>query len=108
MKISFEEKIINKRDDIHFFIDNENAGENEDLIPILFGKHALVLAEPATSDMWTLLWKAHLFTSKSEAKKNWKRTGRDIPEGFSMFERIGKMNTNLYIFNPVKSTLENE
>lgn len=46
------------------------------------------------------LVKAGIFSSKGQARKNWKGPVK-IPEGWSAFERIGKLRHNIYILNPV-------
>lgn len=55
---------------------------------------------PQTTDMYDLLVKLQVFSSKSQARKNWKKTGPEIPWGWSAFEQIGKLNHALYILKP--------
>jgi hypothetical protein len=87
--------------DFNVVIDNEHLEDNKDLLPILFGENTSLSTFEANDDMFTVLVDFGLFSSRSEAKKNWVRTGRDIPEGWSAFEGIGKKKHNLYIFKPI-------
>jgi len=42
-----------------------------------------------------------VFKSKSQARKNWKKSGMRIPEGFSEFKNIGKLRKSITILNPI-------
>ena len=73
---------------------------NEDLIPLLFGDEDVLYISPNTT-MPDLLAQFGLFKSKSEARKNWKRTGIEIPGGWTALENIGKLNHCLWIWKPI-------
>ena len=88
--------------EFNFVITNENLEDNfptDNLIETLFDGESFI---PVTTgaDMFDILVMAGLFRSKSEARKNWKRTGKDVPEGFTDIERIGKLKHRLTIWNP--------
>ena len=86
--------------EFNFVIDNENFEKNEDLVELLFNDDLNVEILPNDWDMFDILVETGLFRSKSEARKNWKRTGKDIPEGFTDLENLGKLNHRITIFNP--------
>lgn len=52
-------------------------------------------------DMFDILVRAQCFKSKGEARRNWKRTGKEVPQGFSDFTGIGKFRTRITIWIPV-------
>lgn len=83
--------------EFNFVIDNGNV--DEQLVDALFNSEDTMLL-PDTNDMFDILVMTGMFRSKSEARKNWKRTGKDIPEGFTDLERIGKLKHRLTIWNP--------
>jgi hypothetical protein len=90
--------------EFNFVIDNENFESNEGLVESLFdlNENERVQIVPSTFDMFDILVDTGLFRSKSEARKNWKRTGQDVPVGFTDLERIGKLKNRITIWNPVK------
>ena len=51
--------------------------------------------------MWDILFHAGLFSSKSQARKNWTRTGEAIPKGFSHFIHLGCAHSEIAILNPI-------
>jgi len=91
--------------EFNFVMDNENFLDNEDLIESLFDldETETVQIVPSTFDVFDMLVDAGLFRSKSEARKNWKRTGKDVPEGFTDIKNIGKLHNRLTIWNPKES-----
>lgn len=58
----------------------------------------------ATTDMFDILVAMKVFSSKGEARRNWKLTGKDIPLGFTDFKGIGKMKHRLTIWVPVEDS----
>jgi len=42
-----------------------------------------------------------IFKSRSQARKNWNKSGKDIPEGLSHFTRIGKKKHEFAIFKQI-------
>lgn len=50
-------------------------------------------------DMFDLLVMLGSFENRSQARKNWKQTDKNIPLGFSSFT-IGKLKRELTILNP--------
>jgi hypothetical protein len=85
--------------EFNFVIDNGNV--NEHLVDAMFDGEDVDLL-PNTTDMFDILVMTGMFRSKSEARKNWKRTGKEIPEGFTDIENIGKLHKRLTIWNPIK------
>lgn len=73
----------------------------------LFGPDCTVTFIRESSDMLDVLVEANLFSSRSQARKNWpqisKRLGlndwKEIPKGWTDFGKVGKM-TELCIWNP--------
>ena len=92
--------------DKNYVVDNKYLERNRDLLKYLFSDFDNVLEEityiDTTYDMYDILVNAGLFTSKGDAKKNWKRSGQEIPLGFSDFRDIGKLNNRLTIYNPMR------
>ena len=89
--------MINK----NFVIKNKYYETEKDLIHHLFDGEKYELLEDV--DMYDVLKIAGIFRSKSEARKNWKRTGKEIPKGYNEFLNIGKLHNQIFIFNPVKT-----
>jgi len=91
--------------DINIVVENEHLEGNRDLLMTLFAQWTdkklpeITFVSP-DMDMYDILVLVDLFQSKGEAKKNWKRTGQSVPEGFSDFERVGKRKNRLTIWNP--------
>lgn len=52
-------------------------------------------------DMYDILVSYGIFKSRSEVRKNWKRSGREIPKGFSHFADIGKLHHSIAIWRPI-------
>lgn len=65
----------------------ENPNQNE-------GEDVFIMPEGTT--LIDLLVLMGIFTSKSQAKKNWKGV-IEIPSGFSHFSKLGKLNKTLTI-----------
>jgi hypothetical protein len=87
---------------LNFVVKNEFFDNEKDLLPHLFGDEA-VIEVPTTTDMFDLLVLLGAFVSKSEARKNWKKSDREIPLGFNEFAGIGKARRALCVWNPVNS-----
>ncbi len=86
--------------EFNLVIENEQFESNEDLLFDLFDGEDVQLIS-VEFDMFDILVETELFCSKSEARKNWKRTGKDIPEGFTDIKNIGKLHHRLTIWNPM-------
>jgi len=88
--------------DFNFIIINEHFRSGDD---ILFfendEKIIFIEQDDQLIDMFDLLVFAEIFRSKGDAKRNWKKSSRDIPKGFSEFKNIGKLNRKITIFNPI-------
>ena len=84
--------------EFNFVIDNKNFDEH--LLEAIFESEDVQFIS-AENDMFDILVMCDLFRSKSEARKNWKRTGKDIPEGFTDIKNIGKLHHRLTIWNPI-------
>lgn len=82
---------------------------NVDAIDMLWFMKQLFKDDPITTvtdgvDMYNLLVMLEVFPSRSEAKKNWTRTGREILPGYNEIKDIGKQKKALYIWNPIKES----
>ena len=86
--------------EFNFIIVNENFESNKDLVDLLFSDEDIQTLS-TNADMFDILVLTGLFRSKSEARKNWNRTGKDIPDGFTDIERIGKLKHRLTIWKPM-------
>jgi hypothetical protein len=51
-------------------------------------------------NMFDLLVILGVFKSRGQARKNWRKTGRDIPPGWTQLDRLGKYRKELCIWNP--------
>lgn len=92
----------------NFIVRNDKLRRNQDLIPNLFGEEfeGQVRTDPIIfvskeADMYDILLLTGIFTTRSNAKRDWKRTGKEIPKGFSYFQKIGKRNARLVIWKPI-------
>lgn len=86
---------------MNFTIKNQYWAEVADLEPALFGEPVEYLAPDA--DMYDVLVKAGVFISKGQARKNWKQTGAEIPEGFALYT-VGKQRKTLAVWLPIKDS----
>lgn len=87
--------------DVNIIINTDAHDNNVDLIPLLFGKGAKITHMWSGTDMAELLVKFGFFTSRTEARKNWKHSGFEIPNGWTEILGVGKMKRNIFIFKPV-------
>jgi hypothetical protein len=55
---------------------------------------------PPSTDMYDLLVQIGIFPSKAQARKNWNKSGQEVPPGFSDFKGIGKLRRRLTVLNP--------
>lgn len=53
-------------------------------------KHSPLILISPNVDMYDVLVACGLFKSKGEAKKNWKKSGKEIPNGITEFSNLGK------------------
>lgn len=92
--------------EFNILVKNENVvGDEADLF---FGGEDLFFVEP-TSDIFDVLVMLNIFASKSDARKNWKRSqGKDIPKGFTDFDRVGKKKVRITILNPTEANITKE
>lgn len=72
-------------DDAHLFFNDEPVEFLEDNV-----------------DMADILVKCDVFITKSQARKNWKRTPIKIPEGFTVLENVGQRRLIITILNITK------
>uniref|UniRef100_A0A6M3IKU5 Uncharacterized protein n=1 Tax=viral metagenome TaxID=1070528 RepID=A0A6M3IKU5_9ZZZZ len=89
--------MINK----NFVIKNKYFETEKDLIPHLFCNEVYEILEDI--DMYDILVIAGIFKSKGDARKNWKRTKKEISKGYSEYKDIGKLHNQIFIFNPIKT-----
>lgn len=88
-------------------IANKYFKNNIDLLPLLFDNEQYALLDPfhlkdnRPIDMYDILVYCHFFQSKSDARKNWKKTEQKIPDGFTDIQKIGKAKRRLTIWNPI-------
>jgi len=91
--------------DFNFIIlnDSNQSGDAE----LFFGDHEGNLHDDITieitpdKDMYDILVMTNIFKSKGDARKNWTKTGKEIPWGFSYF-RVGKLRHTICILNTLK------
>jgi len=86
--------------ELNIIIRNEFTPQEMDLIHHLFGDEPVVFLDEK-ADMYDCLIMLGVFPSKGEARKNWKRTGKEITPGYNEFRGIGKSKKALFIWNPV-------
>lgn len=65
---------------------------------LIFGDEQIIVLSDQL-DMFDILVFTGLFSSKGQARKNWTRTGREIPTGFTDIRDIGKLHHRLTIWN---------
>lgn len=63
--------------------------------------HEPVIEITSDKDMYDILVMADIFPSKGQARKNWTRTGAEIPKGFTDLTNIGKLRHRITILNPI-------
>lgn len=83
----------------------KNGNELPEDSRLFFHDEPIEFLEPSI-DMFDILIKLEVFSSKSQARKNWNRTNQEIPEGFSDFERVGKLKHRITILNPKRNKEE--
>lgn len=79
----------------HFNLDRDRS-----LIKALFSHTDDIVMRDRSVDMFDLLIELGVFSSKNNARKNWKQSGQAIPNGWSEFTNLGKNKHNLFIWNP--------
>jgi hypothetical protein len=86
----------------HNFLVCSDLSQKEDDVDVdyPFGEEPVVEI-PSTNDMYDVLVLCGIFPSKSQARKNWKTTGKDIPPGWTELYSIGKMKVGIFIWNPI-------
>jgi hypothetical protein len=85
------------RNDLNFVVVNEHFCPV--LAEIIFDGEPF--EEVGERTMWDLVTLLGMFPSKSQARKNWNKTGQEIPQGFTHLENLGKLNHEIAIWNPV-------
>ncbi len=55
---------------------------------------------PNETTMFDILVNAGIFTSKSDARRNWKTTGQEIPMGWTWLRGLGKFKHEVAIWKP--------
>ena len=86
--------------DFNFVVHNEHFEGNRDLLGPLFGGEDFeILGEE--EDMWGILVRCGVFPSRGQARKNWRKTNKEIPDGFSIFEGVGKKRHTITIWKPL-------
>lgn len=83
--------------DINVVVDNGHIDES--LLDAMFDGEDFIIVS-ADRDMFGILAEAGLFPSRSQAMKNWKRTGPEVPDGFTHIEGIGKKRNSIAIWKP--------
>lgn len=87
--------------EFNLVVNNQSLKKHNDLLPRLFGKEDELELIPDDWSMLDLLVHLGMFRSKSDARRTWKRTGFDVPAGFTDLTGVGKLNHRLTIWNPV-------
>jgi hypothetical protein len=93
-----KERKTGKTKDVNIAVRNEAFDDS--LAAILFSGEPFEIVDPET-DMWSIVTEMGLFPSKGQARKNWNKTGQEIPTGFTELEKLGKLNHTLTIWNPI-------
>ena len=83
--------------DTNIVLGEEHISDRD--VDFLFGGETW-LSLPRTTDIFTLLVECKVFTSKSEARKNWKKNG--IIDGWNEFLALGKMRRNIFVWKPTE------
>ena len=83
--------------DFNFLVKN---GREEETDARLFFDNEEVIPISTNKNMYDILVMTNIFSSKSQARKNWAKTGANIPEGFSDFI-VGKLKHRICILNPI-------
>lgn len=91
--------------DLNFTVPNGNELPTD--VSLFFSDESGLVQEPVIEispdkDMYDILVLAGIFPSKGQAKKNWARTGAEIPKGFTDLTNIGKLRHRITILNPIK------
>lgn len=89
--------------EVNIVVRNENLRETD--VQLFFGDEDVLFVDTGL-DMFDVLVMCGFFQSKSEARRNWKRTEQSIPDGFTDIEGIGKLKRRLTIFNAMKDDSE--
>ena len=87
-------------EDVCIVVENQFFEKNKDLIEPFFGEVTPIVVPPET-DMWDILVNFQFFAKRSDAKKNWKNSGMEIPDGWNEFLAIGKKRRNLWVWKPL-------
>jgi len=88
---------------INIIIENKYLQTEKDLIPLLFGDEDYLVL-PEKTDMYDILLYFDIFNSKGIARRNWKKTGQKIVQGYSEYKKIGKYNKEIYIWYPIDTS----
>lgn len=108
--LSNDEKVLAREvDQMNVVVENfvVITRPDESLQEVLEGLPPLLVSEDgaidfkfidAESDMYDVLVGAGIFKSKLDARKNWTKTGADIPTGQTLIRGIGKMKKKLCIW----------
>jgi len=82
----------------NFIITNGNNDPRDK--QLFFGDEDVTLL-PNDTDMFDLLVRIGIFKSKTQARKNWTKTGRDIPDGFFDLQKISKQWHRITTLKPI-------
>ena len=86
--------------DYNVLVNKHLRGDEE----TLFFDGEVVNKVPAETTLLDIVVAAGVFPSKAQARRcGWVR---EIPDGFSRFERIGKRRVNITIFKPTKDNIK--
>lgn len=109
MPVRIRPRVLNENvggkamDKPHSFIilnDNWDGSLEKLLMAPEWDSEVTLKLEPGKCDMFDLLVICGAFTSKGQARKNWRHTGQDIPKGFNEFV-VGKKRVPLTVWNPI-------
>jgi hypothetical protein len=85
---------------MNFLIENEFTEQEIDLLQHIFGDEEATRVSQ-DKDIYDCLVMIGAFKSKSEARKNWTRTGKNFESGYNEYTGIGKKRLAMYVWNPV-------
>ena len=74
----------------------------DDLMIAVFGEDAEIVVKSSDFDMFDMLVEIGAFKSRGEAKRNWKKSDKDIDFGCHSF-LVSKKLTPLFVFKPIQS-----
>jgi hypothetical protein len=94
------------RIDMNVIVKNASYEKNKDLLPVLFGDNKGIISEPILEvgeqdDMYDILVKTGVYKSKTQARRAWVLTGKEVNPGFHDYQDIGRLRHRITLWNPI-------